>query len=233
MKKFIALILVALICLSFTVTAFAEESEKETSSVFETNTETESETETETDKNLINSISQAINANEDIAGTLDAILAELNAYYQGAEGWDAVYLFYVRYRAAIITVVSVIVFIIGAAVYVKIHKRSDRLAYKNLQTVSAISNTVNDSLNATAENYAKLEDKVNESMIATKRQTNATERSVRDQKKALELMAEALEDVIKLSGADEAKKSIYLSNIEKAKKAVSENEDPKTANASK
>lgn len=231
MKKFIALILVALICLSFTVTAFAEESEKETSSVFETNTETESET--ETDKNLINSISQAINANEDIAGTLDAILAELNAYYQGAEGWDAVYLFYVRYRAAIITVVSVIVFIIGAAVYVKIHKRSDRLAYKNLQTVSAISNTVNDSLNATAENYAKLEDKVNESMIATKRQTNATERSVRDQKKALELMAEALEDVIKLSGADEAKKSIYLSNIEKAKKAVSENEDPKTANASK
>ena len=231
MKKFIALILVALICLSFTVTAFAEESEKETSSVFETNTETESET--ETDKNLINSISQAINANEDIAGTLDAILAELNAYYQGAEGWDAVYLFYVRYRAAIITVVSVIVFIIGAAVYVKIHKRSDRLAYKNLQTVSAISNTVNDSLNATAENYAKLEDKVNESMIATKRQTNATERSVRNQQKALELMAEALEDVIKLSGADEAKKSIYLSNIEKAKKAVSENEDPKTATVQK
>ena len=210
MKKILLFLMILLLVSSLMSVCFAEEL-PETETAVETAVETMDETNTEP----VVDPSEGEDDGKSLRDVLEEWLAKGDAAFAEAEWW-AIFSTWVRANLdAILACVGGLAGLIGSLL-VLLKTNPQLRAYINSLGTSCktwfegILSAMNNVITAVNENKAKNE----ELAVQVKRQNDA-----------IMLMANAFEDVVKLSGASEAKKDLYIREIEDAKTRIAEGGD--------
>ena len=143
---------------------------------------------------------------------LDAILEKGDETFAGQEWWEVVASWVRSNLGALVAGIGGALALFGSLLV--IFRSNPKLrAYVN--SLGTSCKNWFESIGSKIESLSTVFDTVSQS-------SKKMVRTVEKQQKTIALLIDALEDVIKLSGASEGKKDIYITKIEEAKKSIAE-----------
>lgn len=150
-----------------------------------------------------------------IRDVIDTLLEKGDETFAGKEWWEVAATWVRSNLGAVVAGVAGVITLVGA-LWLSLRTNPTFRAYVNSLGTSCKTwfETIGKQIKETFDVLGKMAEDI-KGMAAT----------IKDLRKVNMLLVDTLEDVIKLSGADEGKKEIYIKKIEEAKKTCSEGGD--------